>query len=119
MKKVHYNKLIRDHIPAKMERLRVQYETRTLRIGEFVTELLKKVEEEASALIHAQTHQELIEELADVQDVIDEIKKVKKIQESELLSAQERNKEKKGGFKKRLFLLWSEDSGYKTNEKRR
>ena len=102
-----------------MERLHVQYETRTLRVGEFVTELLKKVEEEASALIHTHTHQELIEELADVQDVIDEIKKVKKIKDEELLTMQERNKEKKGGFKKRLFLLWSEDSGYQTNEKRR
>lgn len=119
MKKVIYNKLIRDKVPAKMERLAVQFETRTLRAGEFITELLKKVEEEASALIRAQTHQELIEELADVQDVIDEIKKVKKIKDAELIATQEANKEKKGGFKRRLFLLWSEDDGYKTNEKRR
>jgi len=102
-----------------MERLAVQFETRTLRAGEFLKELLKKVEEEASALIHAQTHQQLIEELADVQDVIDEIKKTKKITDAELFAAQEANKEKKGGFKKRLFLLWSEDDGYQTNEKRR
>ncbi len=102
-----------------MERLRVQFETRTLRAGEFVTELLKKVEEEASALVHTKTRSELIEELADVQDVIDEIKKVKKVSPEEMELAQEKNKEKKGGFKKRLFLLWSEDNGYKTNEKRR
>jgi len=102
-----------------MERLAVQFQTRTMRAGEFLKELLKKVEEEASALVHAQTHQEFIEELADVQDVIDEIKKVKKIKDTELFAAQEANKEKKGGFKKRLFLLWSEDDGYKTNEKRR
>ncbi len=119
MKKVYYNKLIRDKIPAKMERLSVQFETRTLPTGEFATELLKKVEEEASALVHAKTQKELVEELADVQDVIDEIKKVKKISTVEMERAQEMNKEKKGGFKKRLFLLWSEDNGYKTNEKRR
>ena len=61
---------------------------------------------------------ELISELTDVLDVIDEIKLVKKITPSELARAKRENFKKKGGFKKRLYLHWAEDTGYRTNEKR-
>jgi predicted house-cleaning noncanonical NTP pyrophosphatase (MazG superfamily) len=50
MKKIHYNKLIRDNIPEKMTRLGAAFETRILTQQEFKLELLKKVGEEASAL---------------------------------------------------------------------
>jgi hypothetical protein len=56
--------------------------------------------------------------LADVAAVIDEIKKFKKISEKDLKTAMKANIEKKGGFKKKLYLVWSEDTGYRTNEKK-
>lgn len=114
MEKVHYNKLIRDRIPEKMDKVGAAYEVRTLSPEEYEQALLKKVEEEASALPSATSS----EELADVVDVIEEIKRLKGITNEQLANAQTKAFEKKGGFEKRLFLLWSANDDYKTNEKR-
>jgi len=119
MKKIYYRKLIRDNIPAKMERVGAAYETKKLGKKEFEKELLKKVGEETSGLLAASNKKELTEELADVLDVIDEIRRIKKIKSSCVRKIQKENAEKKGGFDERIFLVWSEDTGYKTNEKRR
>lgn len=86
---------------------------------EFAKELLKKVEEEASALLYAKSKKEFLEELADIEIVVDEILEEKNINKSELEDAKKKNKQRKGGFKKRQFLIWSSDDGYKANEKRR
>jgi len=61
----------------------------------------------------------LADEIADVLDVIDEIKKLKKISTQDIRQAQKKNFLHKGGFQKKLYLFWSSDDGYKTNEKRR
>jgi predicted house-cleaning noncanonical NTP pyrophosphatase (MazG superfamily) len=119
MKKIHYNKLIRDKIPERIKKDGAEFRIRRLGKREFEIELLKKVEEEASALPKAKNQQELIAELADVADVIDEIKTLKKITSSEIKKKQKMNFIKKGGFKKKLYLYWTTDSGYKTNEIRR
>jgi len=119
VKKVYYNKLIRDNIPAKMERVGAAYEIKKLSKKEFEKELLKKVEEEASGLLEVKSKKEIIEELADVLDVIKEIRRIKKIKPSCIEKAQKENVRKKGGFQKRIFLVWSEDSGYRTNEIKR
>lgn len=118
MKKIYYRKLIRDRIPEKMERAGAAYKVRRLRKKEFEKELIKKVEEEASGLQRAGNKIELVEELADVLDVVEEIKKVKKIKVQEINKAQKENDKKKGGFKKKIFLVWSEDTGYRTNERK-
>ncbi len=114
----HYNKLIRDNIPAKMDKKGIGYEARKLSAKEYEQELLKKVSEEASGVAQAKTKSEIIAELADLLDVIDEVKRLKNIKPSELKNAQKENTKRKGGFKKRLFLLWSSNAdGYKTNKK--
>lgn len=118
MKKVYYRKLIRDKIPAKMDRVGAAYEIRKLGKKEFEKELLKKVGEEASGIPKARSKSELIEELADVLDVVDEIRRVKKIKSSEIVKRQKENAKKKGGFRKRIYLVWSEDNGYRTNERK-
>ena len=118
MSRVYYNKLIRDNIPDKIKGKGSDLETRELNDEEFEKELLKKVEEEASGVVAATTKEEITEELADVLDVIEEIKRLKGITDDEIREAQEINSKKKGGFIKRLFLVWSSDDGYKTNEKK-
>ena len=118
MKKIFYRKLIRDKIPIKMTRVGAAYEIRKLGKYEFEKELLKKVGEEASGLLSAKSKKGLIEELADVLDVIEEIRWHWKIKPSCLRKSQRENAEKKGGFKKKIFLVWSEDTGYKTNERK-
>ena len=36
----------------------------------------------------------------------------------EIKNAQKLNFQMKGGFRKRLFLFWSSDTGYKSNERK-
>ena len=117
MKKIHYNKLIRDKIPDKIKRSGAAALYRILNKKEFEKKLICKAEEEASGMQAAKTKAELISEIADVLDVIDEVKKVKKIATSQIKKAQQKNNQKKGGFKKRIYLNWTTDSGYRTNEK--
>jgi len=118
MKKIYYNKLIRDKIPGKIEKKGGNYKVKKLKNKNFELELIKKVGEEASGLLNSQTKEELISELADVLDVIEEIKKFKKIKNKQIKSAQKLNFKIKGGFKKRLFLFWSSDTDYKSNERK-
>ena len=66
----------------------------------------------------SKTKDELASELADVIAVIEEIKRLKRITSKQILKALNENFDKKGGFNKRLFLVWSSDTGYKTNERR-
>lgn len=119
MKKIYYNKLIRDKIPEKMDRAGAAYEIRTLGKTEFEKELIKKVEEEASGILAAKNKNEITEELADILDVAEEIRRHWKIKPSCIRKAQKENAIKKGGFSKRTYLVWSEDTGYKTNEIKR
>ncbi len=118
MEKIYYNKLIRDRIPLKIARNGGGCRLRKLKQKEFERELLKKVGEEADGLLAAKTKDELASELADVLAVIEEIKKAKRISSKQISKAMRENFTKKGGFEKRLFLIWSSDTGYKTNERR-
>ena len=118
MKKVFYQKLIRDKVPGKMDARGAAYEVRTLGQQEFRKELLRKAEEEASGVAVSVKRGDIIAELADLIDVTDEIRRVFKISESEMRAAQKHNAQKKGGFAKKIFLEWSADTGYKTNEKK-
>src|SRR3989344_1886111 len=116
MEKIYYNKLVRDRIPDIITRHGAEYEIKRLSKVDFEKELLKKVAEEASGLLSAKTKEELISEIADVLAVIEEIKKLKKITPAQITKALKANYTKKGGFKKKLFLTWSSDNGYKTIE---
>src|SRR6266567_2488610 len=118
MKKIFYNKLICDKIPEKIHSLGSECETLELSQVEFEKELIKKVSEEASGLLAAKSDQEILEEMADIADVLDEILKVKKISREQLIGQQQKNFEKKGAFEKKLYLVWSSDDKYKTNERK-
>lgn len=117
MKKIYYNKLIRDDILSKMKNLNIEFEVKKLSKKNFERALLEKIREEALEVAKARTKDELIQELADLVIIIHEITKLKNIKPSELRQAQKANMKKKGGFAKKLWLVWSEDNGYKTNEK--
>lgn len=117
MKKIHYNKLIRDRVPLNMKKKGVQFRVTTLTAEKTKRELLRKVGEEASALPVVKDRAELISELGDVLDVIDEIVRVNKISRVDLQTARRSAMVKKGGFRKRYYLHWSADNGYRTNER--
>lgn len=118
MKKVFYRKLIRDKIPEKMRRLGKAFKIRTLSRKEFRLELLKKVGEEASALTALEAKSDMLAELADVQDVVDAVRKEFGITPKEMRDAQAMNAKKKGGFRARVYLEWSERDDYQTNERK-
>lgn len=118
MKKVYYKKLIRDKIPDKIISKGSKLETKKLNTKQFELELRKKVLEEASGIISAKTKSELISEIADTLDVITELQRVNKIKSSQIQQAQKTNLIKKGWFKKKIFLIWSSQDDYKSNEKK-
>jgi predicted house-cleaning noncanonical NTP pyrophosphatase (MazG superfamily) len=115
--RIYYNKLVWDNVPDIIRNKGKECEVRELTDEEFELELLKKVEEEASALPETTTKQELIDEIADVITVIEYIKTRKGISELDIADALERHVHKRGRFEKKLFLVWSSDSTYVTNEK--
>lgn len=117
MKKIHYNKLVRDNIPQVIRNNGGDFKIKRLSDKEFEKELIRKVGEEASGLLGAKNKKDLISELADVLDVIEAIKRLKGISNQEIKKLQKEAYERKGGFKGKLYLLWSSDTGYKTNEK--
>lgn len=101
-----------------MRRKGVSFAARPMQKVEFRTELLKKVGEEASALPHLKSAKEIVAELADVLDVVDAVRREFGITSTEITKARKENTVKKGGFAKRVYLEWSEDSGYTTNERK-
>jgi len=117
MGRIYYNKLIRDKIPEIIKGEGSEFEVCTLSDEEYEKELLKKVKEEAEEVVAATTRDDIVKEISDVIDVIEEIKEFKQISEDEIESARKLMFEKKGGFKKRLFLIWSADDGYKSKKK--
>lgn len=113
MKKIIYHKLIRDKIPAVIKARGSKSETKKLSAKAFEQALLKKLQEEAIEISTAKNRLALISEIGDVLDVLDEIIKLKRIKPSDIKKARRINFARKGGFKKRLFLLWSSDDGYR------
>ncbi len=116
MYKIYYNKLIRDKIPQNIKAKGQESQTRKLTTAEFKNELLKKIAEEALGVSRSKSRKILLSELADLLIVIGEVKKVHKIKAVELRSVIKNNYKLKGGFKRKLYLIWSSDGGYKSNE---
>ena len=117
MKRVYYNKLIRDAVKEKIERKGEACEVRVISDdAEFQQELLKKVAEEAMALSKARTHTEFLEEYADLMVVLDTLTAQMEFSEADIRLALIENLERKGKYDRRQFLHWSEDTDYKSNE---
>jgi predicted house-cleaning noncanonical NTP pyrophosphatase (MazG superfamily) len=74
LKKIFFDKLIRDKIPERISESGGKYLCRKLNEKVFTRELLKKVAEEADGLVTAKGRKGIIDELGDVLDVVDEIK---------------------------------------------
>ncbi len=117
MKKVYYNKLVRDAIKDKIESRGEACEVREITdADEFQQELLKKVSEEATALAAADSRDEFLKEYADLMVVLDALTAELEFSEADIQTALAENVEKKGLYKKRHFLHWSAAGDYKSNE---
>lgn len=115
--RVYYNKLVRDGIKDKIEGKGESCSVRELLDDqEFEQELLKKVNEEASALARVRNRGDFVDEYADLMVVLDTLTAHLDISEAEITAAIEENVRRKGLYKNRHFLEWSEDSNYTSNE---
>ena len=94
-----YNKLVRDNIPEIIKRAGEDPKTRVLSDEEYLSALIKKLNEEYEEF----KADESMEELADIQEVVnalaEELGGIDKLEEVR----REKHK-KRGGFKNRIFL---------------
>ena len=118
MKKIYYRKLVRDRIPERIKESGGKSEVRKLTPAAFKRAILAKAEEEAGGLAKAKSKKEIVSEMGDLLDVLKEIKRVYQITARDLKASREKEMKRKGGFAKRIFLIWAEDTGYRSNEKR-
>lgn len=117
MSRIFYNKLIRDKIPEIIEAKGELCDVRVLDDAhEFQQELLKKVAEEASGLVKARDRKDLLDEYADLMVALDTLMDLMEISEADIRTAIEENITRKGSYKRQLYLHWSEDGEYHSNE---
>lgn len=102
-----HNKLIRDRIPEIIRRTGRECEVKKMSQSEYHQALLDKLVEEAKEAAEA-IPDNLVEELADVYEVIDAILANLKIDKDVVLAKQEQKRKEKGGFTRKLRLLWTE-----------
>ena len=115
--RVYYNKLVRDGIPEIIRSKGEDFSVRTLTDRqEFVQELFKKIQEEANALAHVRSKEDFLQEYIDLSLVIETLLTELGVTAADLQSARQANIERKGLYEDRLFLLWSDDASYKSNE---
>ncbi len=115
--RVYYNKLVRDNVPDMIRAKRVACESVQITdVQEFQQELFKKIKEEATSLAMVRTREEFLSEYADLMMVLNTVMQQLEITADEVKKAKEENYLKKGGYKHRQFLKWSEDVGYETTE---
>ena len=103
-----YNKLIRDKI---LEIIRAAGERPYWRIldgKEYLREIKKKILEEAKELIEAKDKKGIVDEIVDIQELTDVLISETGLTKSEIKKQQKIKNKKRGGFKKKLFLIKTE-----------
>jgi len=103
-----YNKLIRDRILEIIEAAGEKPYWRVLGKKEYTKEIKKKILEEAKELTGAKNKEEIINEIVDIQELIDALSSELGLTKSEIQKQQKIKNKKRGGFKKKLFLIKTE-----------
>ncbi len=100
-----YNKLIRDRILEIIKDAGEKPFWRTLNQKEYLREIKKKIVEEAKELIKANDKKGIVDEIVDIQELIDVLISEIGLRKLEIKKQQKLKNKKRGGFKKRLFLI--------------
>lgn len=103
----NHNKLIRDRIPEIIQSAGKQCATEVLCEEDYQQALRQKLIEEAHEAATA-IGDDLIQELADLYEVIDGLMLVYHVDREAVVKIQEERRAERGGFNKRLRLLWVE-----------
>ena len=102
-----YNKLVRDRIPDIIARDGREFETVTMSEPEYREALRTKLVEEAEEAASAGPDK-LVIELADLCEIMDAIMGAYGIDREAVFVEQEKRRAERGGFVKRIRLLWAE-----------
>ena len=105
-----YQKLVRDNIPAIIEKNGETCVTRTLSDKEYEDALMNKLQEEVAELLEAYTAKErsaldCAEEMADVMEVLYAMGKTCAVSKREIEQVRSQKASEKGTFGKRVFLV--------------
>lgn len=106
--RTEYRKLIRDRIPEIMQAAGVSYGLETIPPEGMMEALAAKLVEEALEVAAASDRNGRMKELADVREVLEAMMALEGVPESELRALQEERRIERGGFDRRLRLLWTE-----------
>jgi predicted house-cleaning noncanonical NTP pyrophosphatase (MazG superfamily) len=102
-----YNKLVRDRIPEIIAADGRQCRTEIMSDDEYRQALLVKLVEEAQEVASAD-RDELVKEIADLYEVIDALLIAFDLDREAVLAMQRNRHDERGGFEKRIKLLWTE-----------
>lgn len=103
--RIEYNKLIRDRIPDIIASDGKTYAIEVMSVQEYQQALLTKLVEEAQEAAAAQPDKLMIE-IADLMEVIQATMQAFEISPEKVRDIQKDRKANRGGFDKRLKLLW-------------
>ena len=108
-----YQKLVRDNIPAIIEKNGGTCVTRELTDKEYETALAEKLQEEVKELLEAYTAKErsilnCAEEMADVMEVLYAMGKTCAVSKKDVEHVKSQKASEKGTFSKKIFLERSE-----------
>lgn len=104
-KKKYHRKLVRDRIPEIIEKNGDEVFTKVLTLRQFQRELKRKIAEEAKEVMRAKTKADVVEELADIIECVDALSESFGVPRYALERTQREKRAKRGGFKKRIYLL--------------
>jgi len=109
MNRKTYNKLIRDKIPEIIKKDNAIPKISILNDEQFAMALKEKLVEEAKELLEVKTSEEILNELSDVLELVESIAINNKLTIAEVEKQKLAKKEKRGGFKKKLFLEYVDE----------
>lgn len=102
------NILVRDKRIEEMESIGILVDYKKLSQEEYIKALRKKVVEEAQEVADEENRDKLVYELADLREVVQALTKALKITDSEISAAQNKKREKSGGFAEKHFTNFVE-----------
>ena len=110
MRRIRYRKLIRDRIPETIAAAGARCRLRRLSRRAFVRALREKLCEEVLELRAARDRSSVLNELIDIQELVDTYRRTLGVSPSRFRAMVERKRRRRGGFRKRLFLEYTEEA---------
>jgi predicted house-cleaning noncanonical NTP pyrophosphatase (MazG superfamily) len=104
-----YNKLVRDRIPEIIEKSEKRFRTAVLDAPTYEKELRVKLKEEMDELLHAETTEERVEEMADLLEVVFALSRHYGVEPDEIERIRDRKYKERGGFAEKILLIDVED----------